>query len=892
MDASSQLWHALDQSQVEEGLRSGPGGLSQVEALSRLDRFGPNEVEIDPGPSNVTIAVRQFRSPLVIALLIAAGITVVVGELADAVAIMLVVLANAVIGFVQERQAERSVRSLLELIHPRARVVRQHEECEIESRAVVPGDLTIIEAGGRVPADIRLVAATELLVDESALTGEAEPARKQTEPLDPALALADRANMAYAGTVVSSGEGRGYVVATGRQTEIGEIAEVVRSVDRSPTPMQAQLDQLVRIIGVAVGVLALATFLAGLATGQPASEMFLVAVTLAVSAIPEGLPIAFTIALAVSVRRMAQRRAIVRRLAAVETLGGATIIGSDKTGTLTENRMTVRAIWSAREIVELEGAVRAAESPPSAPAPTFALERHPHHWTALVSVATNAARFGGANSDRQIIGDPTEVALLDAALRLGIDPESAQRAFPIRADRPFDAERQYSATVRDFDGRQMLFVKGAPERIVGMCSQMLLRDGELAPCDRQSIDRAIGQMAASGLRVLAMAYRTLPAGSIDRNAVAPPSDLVFAGLQGLADPPRPGVRDAIATCKQAGIRILMITGDHATTAQAIAQELGIAAADTPVVTGQELETLGDDALDRATARASIFARVEPAHKLRIVRSLQRQGEVVAVTGDGVNDAPALRAADVGIAMGKRGTDVAKEAADIVLTDDDFVSIAAAVHEGRIATANVRRIVFFLFSTNVAEVATVLIALLIDWPLPLLAVQILWLNLVTDSLPVMALAFEPGEPDAMTQPPRGRHEPILSRLLWQRLALSSLVMTVGALALFHHELMVTGSEASARTVTLTALVFFQMAQAVNAASFSESILRRNPLRNRKLLLAIAGALAIQGVAVYAGPVQQLLDLEPLRLSAWLLIVGATAALVLVVECEKLLRRRLG
>ncbi len=882
-------WHALPIDEVERLLGTSSAGLSLSEAADRLARYGPNQIEEEAPPSDLTILINQLRSPLVVILIVASAITAALGETIDTIAIALVVVINSAIGFVQERQAERAVHALLQLVTPRARVIREHQDWEIESRELVPGDLVLLESGARVPADLRLIVTTALQVDESTLTGESLPVVKRPDPLPEDTPLADRTNMAFAGTIVVSGRGRGYVVATGRNTELGAIAGQMRSVARVTTPLQERMARLARVVGAGVAICAAVAFAVGIATGQPAAEMFLVAVALAVSAVPEGLPIAFTITLAMGVRRMARRNAIVRHLPSVETLGSTTVIGSDKTGTLTENLMTVRQIWSA-------GARVAAEHPDPgqlASRPASDVLAHldtadPFMLTLLTGILTNEATVSRTAEGFEIKGDPTEAALLIAAFRFGLEPDEIQEALPVFAEIPFEPERQYSASIRTWNGRQVIFVKGAPERVLAMSSRMVTKEG-LEPLDERWIQDAAHELASEGLRVLAMAYAILPPGSHDPEAVGEPRNLIVVGLQGLADPPRTGAREAIARCQEAGIRVVMITGDHAATARAIARELGIGGSDARVLTGAELQAMDDERLFEVVRDVDVYARVTPEHKLRIVKALQRHDEVVAVTGDGVNDAPALRAADIGIAMGKRGTDVAKEASDIVLADDNFVTIVSAVEEGRITFDNVRKATSYLFATNVAEVLIILAALALNWPLPLIAVQILWLNLVTDSAQVLALAVEPGEPDVMRRPPRGRGAGVLSRRLWERVALSGVVMTAGTLLLYRWDLDATGSEMHARTVALTTMVLFQMYQAVNMRSETRSVFQIPPLSNPYLFAAIAVSLTIHLAALYIGPAQVLLRVEPIDLMSWPRIILVAATILMVVEIHKRIRR---
>jgi Ca2+-transporting ATPase len=878
-------WHTLGHEATSAMLETSAYGLTTDQAGDRLRRFGPNAIEDEHRTTQLEMVANQFRSPLILLLLAAAMIMLAIGEAVDALAVMLVVVINAAIGFAQERQAEESVQALRALLSSSARVMRDGRETEIDSLQIVPGDLVLLESGTRVPADLRLTTTPGLLVDESLLTGESDAVRKQPEPLPPDVQLGDRNNMAFAGTTAVRGRGRGFVVATGDLTELGAIAGEMRQVEQRQTPLQLRLDHLARVVGIVVASSAVLAFIAGVLAGRSTSEMFLVAVAVAVAAVPEGLPIAFTITLAVGVRRMAGQNAIVRRLPVVETLGSTTVIGSDKTGTLTENRMTVRMIWAAgktleipapgeQDLVERRGLLRISELSPV-------------ELTALSGVLTNEATASRVDGDLQLAGDPTESALLVAAMSIGIDPASARYQYPVLTDIPFEPERAFSASVRMIEGQLVLFVKGSPERILEASRRMHCQTGD-CPVDRHLIIQAAQSMASEGQRVLGMAYRpVLPDAVIDPESV--PDGLVFLGLAGMTDPARPGAPDAIATCHAAGVRTIMITGDHRGTANAIAGELGLNSSDDAVLTGAELTALTPAEVDQAVLDVDVFARVSPEQKLEIVQALQRNGEVVAVTGDGVNDAPALRSADIGVAMGKRGTDVAREASDMVLADDDFSTIVSAIEEGRKTYDNVRKVVSFLFTTNAAEVLIIITALLLDWPLLMIAVQILWLNLVTDSLQVMALAFEPAEPDVMTRPPLGRHAGILTRALWQRVGLSGLVMTIGTLALFRWELERGAEVQTAQTVALTTLVLYQMFQAFNSRSATQSLLKLPALGNPFLVFAVIASILIHAGALYLPATQYLLRVEPLSAAQWGLAVTVAASILVTVEIHKALVR---
>ncbi len=877
---ASPAWHTQPAGAVERLLGTGPHGLPSAEAEARLAQYGPNELEPIPPPPWYATLLHQFTSPVIYILLIAAAVTLALEEWIDAAVIAAVLALNAAIGFTQERRAERSVRALMDLVAPRARVLRDGHEREIESRLLVPGDLVLLESGMRVPADLRLVQVVGLVIDQSLLTGESEGVERTAAPLDdPAAPLADRACMAYSGSIVLRGRARGIVVATGMRTELGAIAGSMRAQETPRTPLQERMERLARVIGLVVATGAIASFALGVLVGESPSQMFITAVALAVAVVPEGLPVAFTIALALGVRRMARRNAIIRKLPAVETLGSTTVIGTDKTGTLTENCMVVRELWTL-----------AGETPTAPPAPGSEPTPPPGHLERLLlvtGVMTNEADAFLVDERWETTGDPTEAALLLAAIAAGLEPAEL-RAAEVHLDLPFESERAYSASCRQFEGRPTWFVKGAPERILDR-STHALGPNDIVPLDRETALAAAADLAARGRRVLAMAYLPLDAPPTPESH---PADLVFLGFQAMMDPPRPGVRDAITGCQQAGIRVVMITGDHAVTAAAIAAELGIADPATPVLAGPEIDALDDAALRERLRSSAVVARATPEHKLRVVQALRADGHVVAVTGDGVNDAPALRAADIGIAMGRSGTDVAREAADMVLADDNFVTIYAAVEEGRVTFENVRKVVFFLVSTGAALLIAILASVLLQWPVPMVAAQFLWLNLVTNGIQDVALAFEPGERDVLRYPPRRRTEGIISPLLWERTALAGMVMCIGTLALFRWELENGASLDAARTVALTTMVLFQAFHLGNVRAERQSAFTRSPFLNPVLFIGTAVALALHVAALYLQPTQFVLRIEPLPAGAWVRMLLVAATVILVIEAHKIAVRRFG
>lgn len=870
---AEERWTLLSVSQVEEKLNTGRRGLNPDAARERLEEWGPNAIGEDTPPSVWEQLLHQFQSPLVYILLAAMAVTLAIGEYIDSAVIFAVLALNAGIGFFQERKAENAVRALTGLVAPKAHVFRGGSELVIDSTDLVVGDLVLLESGQRVPADLRMARTTNLAIDESLLTGESVPASKHNETLEGTVPIGDRANSAFAGTVVTSGRGRGYVVATATDTELGKIASQIRTEEEPATQLQQRMARFATVVGVVVALAAALSVPLGVLRGGEVSDMLLVGVALAVSAIPEGLPAVVTITLAIGVQRMARRKAIIRRLPAVETLGSVSAIGSDKTGTLTANRMTVQRIWFGGQDIEMSD-----QTPDSR-----TLRR-----TLLAGVLANEAPYDPNRADdSDLVGDPTEIALLIAADRLGMNPEEMRETWETLAEIPFEPERRFAGSHRRHDGVEVTYVKGAPEKILAMCIHMAM-DNEEVDLDEERISAAATAMATDGLRVLAMASREDPFSPEDADDL---NGFTFLGLQGMMDPPREGVEEALADCQRSGIRVIMITGDHAETALSISDQLGIASKGDRVITGQEMEELDDEQLVEAVREVSVFARVSPDHKLRVVRALQSLDHVVAVTGDGVNDALALRVADVGVAMGVSGTDVAREASDMVLADDNFVSIFEAVRQGRITFDNLRKVTFFLISSGAAEILAILTAVAAGWPLPMLPAQILWLNLVTNGVQDVALAFEPAERGVTDRAPRPRSEGIISRVLWQRTLLTGAVMATGTLVMFRWTLDTTGSLTQAQTVALTTMVIFQAVHAGNARSETISAFRISPFSNRLLLAAVIGSIGIHVAALHLPFTQFILRVEPFDISLWLPIVLIGLSVLVVVEADKAIRARL-
>jgi magnesium-transporting ATPase (P-type) len=880
-------WYAETAEEALGRLESGDQGLTPAEAAARLERHGSNEVTTEPEDPWWMLLVRQLRDPLIYILIAAGAVTLLIGHEVDAAVIAVVVLLNTLIGFVQEMRARKAMRALTALSAPQAEVIRGGEHRRIPSRDLVPGDVVVLASGARVPADLRLLAAHELELDESALTGESVPVRKGVEPLEgKALVPGDQRNMAFSSTVATRGRGRGVVVRTGDHTVLGRIAESMRAVGQTTAPVQDKFKRLGHLIGYAVvavsALVALVAWLRGLTT----EEIFLSAVATAVATVPEGLPVVLTVTLAIGVRRMAARRAIIRSLPAVETLGSTTVIGSDKTGTLTLNRMSVREVWAGGRSYLVEGTGESARfhrdgrevEPDGEPA---------LRWAVLAAALANEADAEPGEDGRRL-GDPTEVALLAAADSLGMEPHALRRHHPERDILPFESEQRYMATLNAGPDGALIFLKGAPEVVLERSSAMVGAGGEDAPLEPEAVLRRAREMAEEGYRVLATAHRPAPGDRLDAEALG--GGFLLSGLVGMEDPVRPEAVDAVAAARAAGIRVLMLTGDHAGTARAIGGRLGLRGGEAAVMEGSALEDLDDAGVDARLAEVDVFARVAPEHKLRIVQRLQAAGEVVAVTGDGVNDAPALRAAHLGIAMGKGGTDVAREASDMVLADDNFASITAAVEEGRTIFANIRKVTFFLLSTGVSIPLVIIVALLAGMPLPFLPAQVLWINLVTNGLQDVALAFEPGEPGQLARPPRPADEPIVTPRIFHRLLAAGTLMAAGTLFTFWWALERSGDLVVAQSVAMTQMAVFQFFHVFNCRSLDRSVFRIPPLSNRFLFVSFTLAWAAHLAVLHVGWLQGIFRTVPLRAEEWGLVLGIGALVVVGGELDKLVNRR--
>jgi P-type Ca2+ transporter type 2C len=875
-DAASSAWHALEPDAVAAALlTSCTDGLDRSEAARRLREYGPNELETTGGIAPWRLLLEQLRNVLVLILLAAVVLSAALGHATEAIVVTVIVLFAVVLGFVQEYRAERALEALRELAAPHATVVRSGELVDVDARERVPGDLVVLDAGDRVPADARIVESVNLRVEESPLTGESAPVEKRTEAVDPDAAVADRRNSVFAGTAVTYGRGRALVVATGMETEFGRIAHLLQTIETAKTPLQRNLDRvgaLLARVGLVVVVLVVGV---GLIRGEPFVDMLLFGTALAVAVVPEALPAVVTISLTLAAQRMARRNALIRRLAATETLGSVSVIGSDKTGTLTQDEMTARKLVAAGEAYDISGAGYE---------PVGELRRGGDCVDPPAEVV-EALRAAVLASDAQLDrGDPTERALVVAGAKLGLDKAQLDAALPRVGEIPFTAEAKRMTTLHDTDKGVLAYTKGAPEIILASCVRHLTTDGEVELDDtaRAEILARAEALAHDALRVLALARRN------EAEVENAESALTFLGLIGLIDPPRPEAAKAIETCAHAGITAVMITGDHPATAEAIARELGLLR-NGRVVTGTDLEAMNDAELVRNVEEIEVYARVSPTHKLRVVTAFQEAGHSIAMTGDGVNDAPALKKADIGIAMGITGTDVTKEAAAMTLTDDNFASIVSAVEEGRRVFANIKKYLMYLLSANLGEVGLLVAATLAGYPLPLTAVLILYINLATDGLPALALSVDPPEQGLMDKRPRNRAAGIFTLPVVALILLGGAWSAAVNTALFGWALSTDRTVEEAITLVFVSLALIEFFKAYSYRSERRSILR-SPFANRWLNLAILWELALLALVVQLPFLQNAFGTTGLDTEEWLLVAGCSATVVPVLEFGKWLVRR--
>lgn len=868
---SSTPWHCLtpEAAASRAGTPDLARGLDSARAGERLERFGPNQLEVEEGRGLVAIVAAQFRDFMILVLIAAAFVSGILGERSDALAIIVIVVLNAVVGAVQEYRAQRAIAALRRMSALEARVLRNGKPRRIPASGLVPGDVVKLAAGEVIPADLRLVEVEGLMVDESSLTGESLPVEKTTGPLEDAdLSLSDRANLAFRSTSVTRGQATGLVIATGLDTAVGHIAQRIAKGRTYRTPLQQRLARFGRRLAVAVLVICAGIFALGLLQGRAPLMMFLTAVSLAVAAIPEALPAVITVALALGARKLSRCNTLVRRLPAVETLGSVTFICADKTGTLTENRMRLAAIVAA-------GAKHAA------------LGEVPEALRIPLARTLALCHEIGDNAEA---ADPTEVALAAAASEAGFDRSALVEDLPEISRIAFDSDRRRMTTLHREGAGATAFLKGAPEEIFGRCSDALDAEGQTTPLDPEGFEAATAELAATGHRVLAIAMKRFASAPEETTEPVIERGLTLVALVGLSDPIREAVPAAIAECRSAGIEPVMITGDHPDTARYIGAELGLDAELEATIIGPELQALSEEALSRRLDHVRIFARMDPAQKIRIVEALQARGEFVAMTGDGVNDAPALKQASIGVAMGKRGTDVAREAADMVLLDDNFATIVTAVREGRRVYDNIRKFIRYTLTSNAGEIWVLLVAPLISLPIPLLPIQILWVNLVTDGLPGLAFSGEKAEPDVMRRPPRPPRESVFARGMWPHIVAIGVVVAGVSLA----TALVTDprNEAYWRTMVFTTLVMAQLAQALAVRSETASLVSIGPFSNRFLIAAIVATIAVQVAAIYLPAANAFLKTVPLAGADFALCLGLGGLVLPIVEALKRFERRRG
>ncbi|MDQ6420841.1 calcium-translocating P-type ATPase, SERCA-type [Paenibacillus sp. LHD-117] len=887
-------WHQYGAGELAEKLNSSlQEGLRPSAVAERLEELGYNELTEGKRVPPILLFLNQFKDFMVLILMGATLISGLLGEYLDAITIIAIIVINAVLGFVQEFRAERSLRALKELSAPSAKVLRSGELVTVAARELVAGDVVYLESGDRIPADLRLIETNSCYAEESALTGESVPVGKYAAPIaDADLPLGDQRNIGFMGTMLTRGTAKGIVVRTGMGTEMGKIAGLIQSTESMETPLQHRLEQLGKLLIIVAIGLTIMVVVAGILHGQPAYGMFLAGVSLAVAAIPEGLPAIVTIALSLGVQRMIKRKAIVRKLPSVETLGCASVICSDKTGTLTQNKMTVTHVWLSDRRLEVSG---------EGYDPTGAIyengnavdPKHDLHLKRLLQVGAlcnnaqverveeqQAKRRKGAEpvAEWRLKGDPTEGALAVLATKLGSSAKSLEMLYKREKEFPFDSERKRMSVIVSHQGGRLICTKGAPDLLMEHCSYVLW-DGKVVPFTatlKRKCAEAGEAMAQSALRVLGLAYRDMRAADKSESESDVENGLVFIGLTGMIDPPRREVKDAIATCRRAGIKTVMITGDHQLTAEAIAGQLGIMTRGAISVTGKQLEEMSDEQLEKQADQISVYARVSPEHKLRIVKALQRRGHTVAMTGDGVNDAPAIKAADIGIAMGITGTDVSKEASALVLSDDNFSTIVAAIEEGRGIYENIRKFIRYLLASNVGEILVMFLAMMAGLPLPLVPIQILWVNLVTDGLPAMALGVDQAEKDLMQQKPRPAKENIFARRLGWKIISRGILIGICTLGAFWITLVEEGNDAqglmTAQTVAFATLVMAQLIHVFDCRS-SRSIFHRNPFQNKYLVLAVLSSLLLMVGVLYIEALQPIFKTVPIGLREWCLVFVA-------------------
>ena len=885
-------WHTYDTEASFKKIASSADGLSHDEARNRLQQFGANRLRPAIKKSSLVRFLEQFHNVLIYVLLGAAVVTALLKHWVDSGVILGVVILNAIIGFIQEGKAEKAIEAIRNMLSHQSMVKRDGKFISLPAEQLVPGDIVLIQSGDKVPADLRLFKARELQIEEAMLTGESAPVEKQITTVIEKASIGDRKCMAYSGTLVTYGQGQGMIIATGDHTEIGRISQLLSKVQILTTPLLKQMAAFAKNLTLAIAVIATATFVYGvMLQNYSMGEMFLAAVGLAVAGIPEGLPAIMTITLAIGVQRMARKNTIIRRLPAVETLGSVTVICSDKTGTLTKNEMTVKTVSTGAGICEVSGSGYDPHGEFRLNGDEVNTDNFPIlQEIAQASILCNDASLAEVDGQWLIHGDPTEGALLTLAQKAGLEHSHCQNLYPRTDVIPFESQHRYMATLHhDHAGHGFIYLKGAPERLLEMCQHQRMR-GEDTAIDQLYWEAKMHEMASSGQRLLAIAFKPANANTTSLNFKDLEEGLTLLGIVGIIDPPRHEATLAVATCLSAGIRVKMITGDHAITASAIGKQMGIGDGVT-VVTGSELETYNEKQFQQAALRSDIFARVSPEQKLQLVTALQATGEVVSMTGDGVNDAPALKRADVGIAMGLKGTEVAKESAEMVLTDDNFASIAHAVEEGRTVYDNLKKSIIFVLPTNGGEALTIIAAIIMGTMLPITPAQILWINMITAVTLALTLAFEPAEQNVMLRPPRSASEPLLSGFLIWRVVFVSFILVIGTFGLFLWERDNGASIELARTVAVNTLVMFEVFYLFSARYLiAPSLNYKGIFGSRYVLYAIAILLLIQLGFTYLKPMQNLFATTSMSLESWLRVIIVSSSVLFLVEFEKYLRRK--
>ncbi|KAA0547995.1 calcium-translocating P-type ATPase, SERCA-type [Bacillus sp. BGMRC 2118] len=889
-------WYEMKSEDVERHVNTDyDQGLTSKEVKSRIEKFGYNELEEAEKPNMLLLFLEQFKDFMVLVLLAATLVSGLLGEYIDAIAIIAIVIINAFLGFFQERKAEKSLQALKELSAPQVMALREGTWMKIPSKELVIGDVLKFSSGDRISADLRVLQSSSLEIEESALTGESVPVQKRTEPIGGTnIGLGDQENMAFMGTLVTRGSGVGVVVATGMKTAMGQIADLLQSAETMITPLQRKLEQLGKILITVALALTFIVVVLGVLQGHDVYSMFLAGVSLAVAAIPEGLPAIVTVALSLGVQRMIKNNAIVRKLPAVETLGCASVICSDKTGTMTQNKMTVTHLWSGGTTWNVSG----TGYEPSGRFYEGEKDVHPTEVKSLQQLLTfgllcNNAELKQKKSEFILDGDPTEGALVVSAMKAGMTRKLLEEQFIVEKEFPFDSSRKMmSVVVRDTNGKRFVVTKGAPDVLI-QNSESILWDHKqqfLSSRLKEEVEGAIEDLGKQALRTIAIAFKALgPSQTVYSEADAE-NNLIFIGLQGMIDPPRPEVKQAVIECREAGIKTVMITGDHIVTAKAIAKQLDILPENGKVVQGSELSDMTDEELESIVDDVYVFARVSPEHKLKIVKALQKNGHIVAMTGDGVNDAPAIKASDIGIAMGITGTDVAKEASSLVLLDDNFATIKAAIKEGRNIYENIRKFIRYLLASNVGEILVMLFAMLLALPLPLVPIQILWVNLVTDGLPAMALGLDQAESDVMKRSPRSPKEGVFARKLGWKIISRGFLIGIVTLAAF---MIVYDRQPDdlmyAQTIAFATLVMAQLIHVFDCRS-ERSVFHRNPFENKYLVFAVLSSILLMLVVIYYPPLQPIFHTTAIALRDWLLILGLSAIPTFMLAGSLLTRKR--